>query len=93
MNDAFAYADLLRRWQQTDDDELLVETEWIAGQIAQAVEKSARVAMEAQQQDTDAACPDAEALPFGLTTPAQRQRHRAFLETLRTMRQPPEDAS
>ena len=48
MADRSAQQRLLQRWQQQDDDELLVETEWIAGQIAQAVDRDARAAMEAQ---------------------------------------------
>lgn len=51
MSDTTPQQHLLQRWQQGDDEELLVETEWIAGQIAQAVEQEARTAMEAQQRE------------------------------------------
>jgi hypothetical protein len=54
MSDTTPQQRLLQRWQQADDDELLVETEWIAGQIAKAVERAARTVMEAQQREDDA---------------------------------------
>ncbi len=51
MSDQTPQQRLLQRWLQGEDEELLVETEWIAGQIAQAVERAARTAMEAQQRE------------------------------------------
>lgn len=43
------YAYLVARWQQQAEDELLIETEWIAAQIASAAEQEAYAAMQADQ--------------------------------------------
>jgi hypothetical protein len=51
MSEPLTFAQMLQRWQQRDDEELLTETEWIAGQIVTAVENAARLAMETQCQE------------------------------------------
>jgi hypothetical protein len=53
MSDHTEYAFLVQRWQQQAEEELLVETEWTAAQIASAVELQARDAMQQAQQEKD----------------------------------------
>jgi hypothetical protein len=48
MREALTFADLLQRWQQRDDDEVLVATDLLASDLAQAVERAATVAYQAR---------------------------------------------
>lgn len=49
MSDRTGYAFLVARWQQQAEEELLLEIEWIAAQMAARVEQDARDAMDAQR--------------------------------------------
>lgn len=52
-----AYTQIVQRWQQQPGDALLIEGEWVAGRIAQAVENEAHVVMEMQCGRTEESAP------------------------------------